>query len=404
MNEGRKKEQLNIKSDSAIKIKIREEEENYFGDEKKRRHRLETRSRTVAIMAIAAAVIYAMVIVLPNGMSATNRLSVSWFFEVFRSNIEALADLIGGNANYMKINMIRTAAAGLAGAALSVSGAVYQGSFKNAMASPTTLGVQSGGVMGGMIYVMLIYAQGVSAAKNDADTMSIFQKYEMSFFVLAGCFFAVALIVTLSKIVGRGRVSSVALILSGFIFSGFIGGIEELVQYRMLLENTYDDRTYLLRYMMMGSFDRVASLEQLLIMGIPIVTGIGIIIFFRNRINILVFGEEEAKTMGINAERERNITVAVVTAITAVVISFCGMIGFAGFIIPHIARRFTGPDLRYLIPASALLGADIMMFVYYAATCFNYSTSINFMTSLAGGLIFLCMLIRFRSRKNADWA
>ena len=108
--------------------------------------------------------------------------------------------------------------------------------------------------------------------------------------------------------------------------------------------------------------------------------------------------------MGIKVELTRNIMIGIVTILTAVVISFCGQIGFVGFIVPHMARRFVGPDFRYLVPASALLGAICMTGVYYIAMLVGYASNINFVTSLVGGLAFLIMIMRFRNRRYADWA
>lgn len=106
----------------------------------------------------------------------------------------------------------------------------------------------------------------------------------------------------------------------------------------------------------------------------------------------------------MRVEFTRNLMVGIVTALTAIVISFCGMIGFVGFIVPHMTRRITGSDFRYLMPASALMGALCMTIVYHVAGIVGYTSNINVMTSVVGGAIFLAMLIRFRSGRNADWA
>ena len=156
--------------------------------------------------------------------------------------------------------------------------------------------------------------------------------------------------------------------------------------------------------MMLGTFDRIISLESLLLLAVPACMGITAVILMRGRLNLLVFGEDEARVMGMRVERTRNIMIALVTILTALVISFCGQIGFVGFIIPHLARRFTGPDFRYLIPGSALLGAICMTAVYYIANLASYASNINFITSLVGGSIFFIMIIRFRNKRYADWA
>ena len=123
----------------------------------------------------------------------------------------------------------------------------------------------------------------------------------------------------------------------------------------------------------------------------------------RSTLNVLVFGEDEARTMGLRVDLTRNLMVGVCTVLTAFMIAFCGTIGFIGFIVPHMARRITGPDFRWLLPASAMTGAITMMIVYYVATAVNYAENINFMTSLIGGPAFLIVMLRSRRRNNAGW-
>ena len=297
----------------------------------------------------------------------------------------------------------------MVGAALAVSGTVFQGSMRNGLASPTTLGVQSGGVVGGAIYVLCfmkeqtgIFTQADVIAQRAA--MTIFERYAQSFFIMAGSFVAVIFVVSIARIAGSGKVSSIALILTGMIFGSVVGGVTGLIQYWLMLNDTYGTKTYELRYMMMGTFSRTYTVEHLLLTGVPIAIGLVVIMLFRTRLNMLVFGEEDARAMGMRVDLTRNTLVAIVTILTAIVISFCGTIGFVGFFIPHLARRVTGPDFRWLMPASALFGAIFMMVIYYIATCVNYADNINFMTSLIGGTAVLIMLIYYRRKSHADWA
>lgn len=397
--------------DPKIKMHIEEEERNVFKDEHTRRRKTETRTGTLITMAIVMVLVYIGVLILPNGLDSNNTyLSVAWWIETLNGNISDLASFLGGQqAEYMQMVVCRFIIVGLVGAALALSGAVYQGSLKNGLASPTTLGVQSGGVLGGAIYVLLFMTveTGVTTYSKTHDeliSMNILQRYAESFFIMAGCFLAVIFVIVISKTAGRGKISSIALILTGMVFGSVVTGVVGLVRYWLLMNDAYGNKTYELRYMMMGTFSRTFTFEHLLIVGTPIVIGIIVIMCLRSRLNLLVFGEDEARTMGIRVELTRNIMVAIVTILTAIVISFCGMIGFVGFIIPHMARRFIGPDFRYLIPASAMLGAICMMVVYYIATVVNYADNINFMTSIIGGIIFLIMLVKFRRNSNADWA
>lgn len=394
-----------------IQMQINAQERNYFKDEHDRRYKTERRSRILVILTVLAVAVYFLVVILPNGLDSNNvYLSLAWWVDTLKGNFEDLSRLFGGGQPvYMQMVTCRYVVVALVGAALAVSGTVFQGSMKNGLASPTTLGVQSGGVAGGSIYVLFFMTEttgiiSYSEIHEQRAAMTIFERYAESFFILIGCFVAVVFVLTIARIAGRGKVSTIALILTGMIFGSVVSGITGLVQYWLLLFDPYGNRTYELRFMMMGTFSRTYTFEHMMLVGVPIAVGLVILMCLRTRLNLLVFGEEDARAMGIRVEFTRNLMVAIVTIMTAIVISFCGMIGFVGFFIPHLARRVTGPDFRWLMPASALIGAIFMMVIYYIASCVNYADNINFMTSLIGGIAVLILLVRYRRKSHADWA
>lgn len=394
-----------------IKIRIREEERNLFKDEAVRRYRMERRTRTVITLSIVLGLIFLGAVLLP-AIPVSRGITPAEYVQIFTRKIADLGRFAAGGTakNAIDFSIYRLLIVGCVGAALALSGAVYQGSFKNALASPSTLGVQSGGSLGGCLYVFFFMsAAGTEAISYEeyaemVDSMSVLQRYGKNFAILAGCFLGVVLIVSISKAAGKGKVSTLALILSGSVFSSIIGGAVSLIQYYMILVNPYDPRTETLRYMMMGTFDNAFTLETMLMVCLPILIGIAVIMSLRTKLNLLVFGEDEARSLGIQVDRIRNTMVAVVTILTAITISYCGQIGFVGFIVPHMARFLVGPDFRYLIPASCLLGAASMLVVYQSALILECSTNINLMTSLVGGVLFLCILVKYRRNSNADWA
>ena len=108
--------------------------------------------------------------------------------------------------------------------------------------------------------------------------------------------------------------------------------------------------------------------------------------------------------MGMNVRRFRLLIFVLCVIPSAVILSFCGQISFVGLVIPHFARQMTGSDHRRMLPACALLGAASMVLVYTAALCTGYTTSINLITSLVGGALFLVFLLKYRRARNADWA
>lgn len=406
-----KQQSREVQSNSKIQMHTRREDKNVYKEESDRRHGMEKRNRILLGMGIVLILIFCLANILPTNIHAGVRfLSLAECLDQVQFNVRRIFNALGG-AGTLETQYIIFRYLGVAtvGATLALCGAVYQGAFKNTLASPSTLGVQSGGVMGGTIHIMFFasYSEEITTASQlhrELENMNLLQRYEQGFFILAGCFLGVAFVVTVSKIAGKGKVSSVALILAGTVFGSFIRGIAELIQYWLLLYEAYGMKTYELRFMMLGTFDRINSLESLLILAVPACIGIAAVMLMRNRLNLLVFGEDEARVMGIRVERTRNLMIATVTVLTALVISFCGQIGFIGFIIPHLARRFVGPDFRYLIPGSALLGATCMTGIYYIANLASYASNINFITSLVGGSAFFIMIIRFRNKRYADWA
>ena len=108
--------------------------------------------------------------------------------------------------------------------------------------------------------------------------------------------------------------------------------------------------------------------------------------------------------MGMNVRRFRTIVFVLCVIPSAVILSFCGQISFVGLVIPHFARQMAGSDHRRMLPVCALLGAVAMVLVYTAALCTGYTTSINLITSLVGGVLFLVFMLKFRRSRNADWA
>lgn len=399
------------KINEKIRINIREEEKNTFQKTHGRMQRMEKRSRNIIFLAVAVVAVYFIVILIPTGLDYNNtNASFAWWNTMFMRHVRDLAAFLSGDqAEFMNMVTARYIMAALAGAVLAISGTVFQGALRNSLASPTTLGVQSGGVMGGTIYVMFFMPltdaviHGSDAAEAFRN-LTVFERYEESIFILAGSLIAVLFVTGVSKIAGKGKISTITLVLTGMIFGAAASGITGLVRYWMLLYDTFGDRTYELRFMMMGTFSRVLNYEQVLYFGIPAAVGIFVVMMLRNRLNMIVFGEDEARTMGVRVDLTRNILIVVVTIMVAFVISLCGMIGFIGFIVPHIVRRITGPDYRWLLPGSALFGAIILMVIYCIGSVFNYADNVNVLTSFIGGIIFLIMLIVYRRRSDSDWA
>lgn len=295
----------------------------------------------------------------------------------------------------------------LAGACLAASGAVYQGTFKNVLASPSTLGVMSGGNLGNIIYALSFVnvTYGTVKAGDIADMVAnqnVLQRNIQSVMVLAGCFCAVAIVVGITLLLGRGRIRSDYLILTGIIFSSIIGTFSSMVQYYLIETNPDDPRVDVIRNLSMGGFVNSYKLDQVLIMLAFLVPCGAILILMSGRLDALALGDEQARTMGVNVKLAKTAAIGVNTVMTAVIIAFCGQIGFIGFIIPLAARRIVGPGFRRLLPASMLLGAVILLVIYDAAVLMNMTGYLNVLTSGIGSLVMIAAYIKGGGAAHAD--
>ena len=122
-----------------------------------------------------------------------------------------------------------------------------------------------------------------------------------------------------------------------------------------------------------------------------------VVLLFRQRMMVLSLGNEEARSLGVDSKRTQIIVVAVSTLLTAIIISFCGRIGFVGFLIPHLARRMVGPNFKYLLPAAMALGALFVIIAYLIVSCTlgpDYETMVGMFISIGGSAIFLVQALR----------
>jgi iron complex transport system permease protein len=127
---------------------------------------------------------------------------------------------------------------------------------------------------------------------------------------------------------------------------------------------------------------------------VPIAIGSIALIAVRWHLNALAFGEEEAQALGVQTRRLRLIVVGAATLMTAVCVSICGMIGWVGLIIPHLARSLVGPDYRRLMPVSAVLGALFLVAVDDLARSAAVEIPIGILTALIGAPVFLVLMAR----------
>lgn len=279
------------------------------------------------------------------------------------------------NAIIYLVRLPRTLIACLAGGALASCGAAMQGMFRNPMADPGILGVSSGAGLGAVTAITLGFA-----------ARSI---YTLPLFASVGALLAVTLIYLLS--LRKGKISPLTLILSGIAVSTFIGAVTQLV---LMNSNNYEVRSYV--FWVMGSLNGMMW-AQVRLIAAPVIVLILALTFFSRDLNLLLLGEEEAQSVGLEPSRSRKLLLLLTSLTVAAAISVCGPIGFVGLIVPHILRLITGPDHRILIPASALGGAIFLTGCDILARLpANGEISVGIITSLLGAPFFLYLLIRSR--------
>ncbi|MCD8017451.1 MAG: iron ABC transporter permease [Oscillospiraceae bacterium] len=409
--------------DAKIQLRMEMEGRNIFQDETLRRHRMSHGGRVIVALAIAIFVLFLLsMCFVPYGLLGFTMTdihfdySLATYRDVTITHISGLLDYIttGGSSTvqfviYTHIVVI------LAGMALSASGAAYQGVFHNPMSSPTTLGVQSGGLIGGLIFICFFADSDlfwynsnmiISASEliEQMNSQSIFQLCAQQLCTLAGCFAGVMLIVGIAFAAGQGKINTVALMLAGSVFSTVINQIGQFIQYVVSLSED-ENKATMVNNLLGGRFAAEDfTWYEALLMGIPVVICLVIIFALGSKINIMVFGEDEAKSMGLNVTVFRNILIAVCTILTAVIMSFCGQLSMLGFMMPHFARYLVGPDFRVLTPVSALLGGLTTLIVYDVCYMVGTTERFNMFTGVVCGVMSIFFIIFYRRNRHADWA
>ncbi|NMB06959.1 MAG: iron ABC transporter permease [Tissierellia bacterium] len=300
-------------------------------------------------------------------------ISVDLLFKVILSKIfpisKSWSDTI--ETVIFQIRLPRIIGAILVGAALSVSGAVYQGMFKNPLVSPDILGVSSGAAFGAALAIFLSF-----------NRVGI----QITSFIFG--LFAVSLVYTISTKVKEDPILS--LVITGVLVGSIFTSLTSLIKYLADTENKLPTITFWL----MGS---IASISQrdLKVVAIPIISGMIPLFILRWRLNVLSLNEDEAKTLGLDTDKIRLIVVICSTLMTAAAVSVSGMIGWIGLVIPHLGRMLVGPDYEVLLPASILLGGTYLLLIDNIARALTtVEIPLGILTSLVGAPFFLFLLLK----------
>ena len=296
---------------------------------------------------------------------------------------DVLAALLGGDDGSTEARIVlyarlpRVCGCILAGAALAVSGALTQSVLANPLAAPSTIGVNSGA--------------GLAAAACCAAAPTAQALVPVAAF--AGAMLAALLVLFIAERTGAAKIT---LVLAGVAISNVLAaGVDAVVTFAPDALNAYSDF-------------RIGSLENLTLARLAApaaVTALALAAAFllTNELDVLSLGGDTAESLGLNAGRTRIILLAVAAALAGAAVSFAGLLGFIGLIVPHIIRRFTGDEARFLLPASALGGSALLLVCDTASrTLFApYELPVGITLSFIGGPFFIWLLLRQRRGRTA---
>ena len=267
----------------------------------------------------------------------------------------------------LDIRLTKAVVALLAGAALSVSGLQMQTLFRNPLAGPYVLGISSGASLG----VALVVLAGVGSSVGVAGAA----------WLGAG---AVLLIIAA---VGHRIKDIMVILILGMMFSSGVGAIVQILQYISKEEAL---KTFVL--WTMGSLGDVTR-SQLWILLPAVLGGLALAVVTIKPLNMLLFGEEYAVSMGLNIRRSRALLFLSTTLLAGTVTAFCGPIGFIGLAMPHVTRLlFADSDHRVLIPGTTLTGASGLLLCDLISKLFTLP--VNAITALLGIPIVVWVVIR----------
>ncbi|MTI00181.1 iron ABC transporter permease [Roseibium sp. RKSG952] len=282
-----------------------------------------------------------------------------------------------------EIRMPRVILGALVGAALAVSGAVMQGLFRNPLADPGIIGISAGAGLGAASFI--VFGGTVLAP------VSVFLgPFALPIAAFTGALFCMLL---LYRIGTRQGVTSVAtLLLAGIALTALAAASIGLLVYVADNQQLRDINFWNLGSLAGANWDKVLGAGPIILFMLVAVP------FLAHGLNALMLGEAAAGHMGIRVQRLKNLAIVAVAAATGAAVAVSGGIGFVGIVVPHLLRLTIGPDHRYLLPASALLGASLLILTDAASRTMVAPAElpIGILTAFAGAPFFLWILLRKR--------
>ncbi|TET30544.1 MAG: iron ABC transporter permease [Anaerolineales bacterium] len=272
-----------------------------------------------------------------------------------------------------QIRLPNTALMALAGMALGGSGAAYQGLFRNPLADPYIIGVASGAGLGAVL----------AMAANWPVSLLGMATVPLAAFIAA--LITVAIVYAIARV---GRSTPVTtLILAGVAVSSFATAMTSLI---MLLST---DELHRAVNWMVGGF-ALGGWEPVLVSLPYLLIGLAVLALLGRQLNVLQFGDEQARQMGLDVERSKLIIVVAASLVAATAVAFSGIIAFVGLIVPHVVRLLWGPDYRRTLPLAILVGGSFLLAADVVARVIlaPRELPVGVITAVVGAPFFLWLL------------
>lgn len=271
----------------------------------------------------------------------------------------------------------------LIGAALSVSGAVMQGLFRNPLADPGIVGVSSGAGLGALSVIVL-------GGTFLAPLIALFNAYALP--LAAFCSALIFTLILYTVATRRGQTSVATMLLAGIALgamaTAYMGILTFIADDRQLRDLTF----WLLGSLAGASWAKIVATSPFFVFALLISP------FLARGLNGLALGEAAASHLGIPVQRFKRMAIVAVAAATGASVAVSGVIGFVGVVVPHLLRLVIGPDHRYLLPAAALLGASLLLLADAVSRTIVAPAElpIGIVTAAVGAPVFLWILLRKR--------
>lgn len=327
------------------------------------------RSRLVLIVSVAVLVVLVCISLMlgryPISPVDAVKMLVSPFMDIPRTWTDQAQTL------FFNVRLPRILLACVVGCGLSATGAAYQGTFQNPLVSSDILGASQGAAFGAACALL-------AGASSVMVSVTAFA-------------FAMGTVLLVMAVSLRGRGDHVlTVVLVGVMVSSLA---QAGVSFAKLVADP-TDQLPAITYWLMGSLTS-ANLRDLAFASAPVGMGLVALHCLRWRINVLTMGDDEARTMGVDARRVRMLVMVSATLVTAACVAVSGMIGWVGLVIPHLCRMVVGSDYRNLLPASMLCGASFLLVVdNISRLAYTAEIPIGILTAFVGAPFFLYLIMR----------